>query len=226
MNRLAETSDGFFIEKQAGIPTHVLLENLRKEHPSEYLAPVYYLDDEVSGPLLISKHPQITEFLRNAYGSNQFLFTFYCWGKAHTTCLEDWICDLSIAWDVSKNRSYPSKDGKKSSTHFTILKRYGNFLLLECRTNYLRRQQLQIHAHFSCFDILGDTLWCTEPHYIYLEDFKSFVKNPTKKPISSGLHLHLTRVEFPLNGISVKFSSPCPKTWERIEKFLQKYTKS
>ena len=226
MKRLAETSDRFFIEKQAGISTHALLEQLRQEHPSEYLVPVYNLDNELSGPVLISKNPQTTDVLRNTYGSNQFSFTFYCWGKAHSACPKDWTCDLSIAWDASKNRAYPSKDGKKSYTRFTILKRYGNFLLLECYTNYLRQQQLQIHAHFSYFDILGDTLWCTDPHYIYLENFKSFVKNSTQKPISSGLHLHLAHVAFPLNGSTAELSSQCPKNWERIEKFLQKYAKN
>lgn len=226
MNRLAETSDWFFTEKQAGITTYDLIEHLRQENPSEYLAPIYNLDDTLAGPILVSKNPKTTEFLRNAYGSNQFSFTFYCWGKAHTTCPEDWTCDLSIAWDASKNRAYPSKDGKKSSTHFIVQKRYGNFLLLECHTNYLRQQQLQIHAHFSYFDILGDTLWCTEPHYIYLEDFKTFVKNSQRKPISSGLHLHLTHVTFPANGSLIEIYSQTPKNWERIEKFLQKYVKN
>lgn len=226
MNRLAETSDWFFIEKQAQIPARVLLEDLRKACPSDYFAPVYFLDDEVSGPLLISKNPRTTELLRNTYGSNQFAFIFRCWGKAHSTCPENWTCDLSIAWDTSKNRAYPAKDGKKSATQFTVQKRYGNFLLLECRTNYLRRQQLQIHSHFSYFDILGDTLWCAEPHYIYLEDFKSFVKNSQRKPISSGLHLYLSHVEFLSNDSTIEINSQLPKHWVRIEKFLQKYAKS
>lgn len=225
MNRLAETSDWLFVEKQAQIPAHVLLESLRQEHHLGYFAPIYNLDDELSGPLLIGKNPTTTEQLRNAYGSNQFTFIFHCWGKAHTACPEHWICDLSIAWDTTKNRAYPSKDGKKSATEFTIQKHWNDFLLLECRTNYLRRQQLQIHTHFSHVDILGDTLWSKEPNYLYLEDFKRFVKNSQRKPITSGLHLHLSRVKFSLNGSPIEIHLQTPASWIRIEKFLEKYTK-
>ena len=223
MNRLAETSDWFFVEKQAQITTQGLLDGLRQEFPSEYFAPIYNLDNELSGPLLISKNPQTTELLRNAYGSNQFTFLLYCWCKVHTLFPDHWTCDLSIAWDNVKNRAYPSKDGKKSSTQFTIQKRWSNFVLLECQTNYLRRQQLQIHTHFSYVDILGDTLWCKEPNYLYLEDFKRFVKNPQRKPIVSGLHLHLSRVKFSLNGSLIETHIPLPTSWIRIEKFLEKY---
>ena len=226
MNRLAETSDGFFVEKQVQVPTRVLLESLRQEYPSEYFAPIYNLEDEISGPLLIAKSPVAAEQLRNAYGSDQFTFTFHCWCKAHTPCPEHWTCDLSIAWDSIKNRAYPSKDGKKSATQFTIQKRWGSFLLVECRTNYLRRQQLQIHTHFSYVDILGDALWCKEPHYLYLEDFKRFVKNSQRKPIASGLHLHLAHVEFLRNDTPFQIHSHSPKYWERIEKFLEKYAKN
>ena len=223
MNRLAETADDFFVEKQAQVPTYTLLESLRQACPSGYFAPIYHLDDEISGPFLIAKSPESAEQLRNAYGSDQFTFTFHCWCKLHTTCPEHWTCDLSIAWDVAKNRAYPSKDGKKSVTQFTIQKRWGNFLLLECRTNYLRRQQLQIHTHFSYVDILGDALWCKEPNYLYLEDFKRFVKNSQHKPIASGLHLHLSCVEFSLNNTRFEMHLPSPKHWDRIEKFLEKY---
>ncbi len=225
MNRLAETSDWLFIEKQAQVPTRVLLARLRQEHPSAYFAPIYNLDDELSGPLLIGKNAKTTEQLRNAYGSNRFLFIFHCWCKAHTTCPEQWTCDLSIAWDSVKNRAYPSKDGKKSVTEFIIQKRWGNFLLLECRTNYLRHQQVQLHTHFSYVDILGDMLWCKEPHYLYLEDFKHFVKNSQHKPIASGLHLHLSYVEFSLNNSPTVTHLKPPKDWSRIEKFLEKYAK-
>lgn len=225
MNRLAETSDSFFVEKQARIPTRTLLESLRQECPSEYFMPVYYLDDEVSGPLLVAKSPESSEQLRNAYGSNQFTFVFHCWCKVHTECPEQWTCDLSIAWDPTKGRAYPSKDGKKSATQFTVQKRWGKFLFLECQTNYLRHQQLQIHTHFSYVDILGDTLWCQEPHYLYLEDFKRFVKNSQHKPIVSGLHLHLSRVTFSLKNTPFEIQLQSPKHWERIEKFLEKYAK-
>lgn len=225
MIRLAETSDWLFVEKQIGVSFRTLLDGVRRDVSGEYFASVYNLDDEVAGPFLMCKNQPATECLRNAYGSNLFLFTFYCWGKVHTSCPDNWTCDLSIAWDASKSRAYPSKTGKKSMTQFFVQKRWGDFMLLECRTNYLRKQQLQIHSHFSYFDILGDTLWCAEPKYLYLEDFKNFVKKSNRKPIASGLHLHLTCVEFSLNGISANVFMPPPKAWNRIEKFLQKYAK-
>ena len=223
MKLLAETSDWLCIEKQAAISSCTLLEDVCRSFPGKYFAPIYDLDDGVAGPFLVARNQQATESLRNAYGSNQFLFTFIGLGKSHTLCPACWNCDLSIAWDAAKHRSYPSKDGKKSITQFLVQKRWGDIVWVECRTNYLRKQQIQTHAHFSYVDLLGDTLWCKEPKYLYLEDFKHFVKKSNQKPIFQGLHLYLSLVTWKLNDVSVDVSLPQPKMWARIEKFLQKY---
>ena len=77
MNRLLETSDWLFFEKQAGVSYCDLRDGFCRDIPGGRFMPVYNLDDEVSGPFLVCKNQSAAQYLRNAYGSNLFLFTFY-----------------------------------------------------------------------------------------------------------------------------------------------------
>lgn len=185
---------------------------------------IYELDPEISGPILLAKTLEVRNFLKNMYGSDGFTFIFYAWGVPHKSCPSEWTCDLSIAWDNQKKRSYPSSTkGKKAATTFQIVQKFGTYHLFKCTTHYLRIQQLQIHSHFSYFDILGDALWTTDNHLVFLEQLKQNVKNPSSKPISEGLHLALTEVYFTFNEKIMKLEVPFPHNFEILSKTLVRY---
>ena len=223
MEILSETIDWFCAKKPANISTQSFIEALKKERSEQKFSPVYDLDDPIEGPVLFAKSLESRAFLKNAYGSDDFLFTFYAWGKCHKKLPESWTCDLSIAWDEQKKRSYPSKNGKKSMTHFSVLNELGDYVYLKCTTHYLRKQQLQTHAHYSGVDILGDSLWTPDEHLVYLEDLKKSVKNSSNKPISSGLHLYLAAVEFPSQSGNTLLQIDEPKSWAVLQKMLERY---
>ena len=223
MEVLSETLDWFCVWKPAMVAVKTLAEELKKERPGEKFSPVYDLDDEIEGPDLFAKSLESRASLKNAYGSNDFLFTFYAWGKCYKKLPETWTCDLSIAWDEQKKRSYPSKDGKKTSTQFSVLNEFGCYVFLKCETHYLRKQQLQTHAHFSGFDILGDTLWTPEAKLVYLRDLKKSVKNASDKAILSGLHLYLSSVTFTKNGCPIQLQIDAPKYWDVLQKTLERH---
>ena len=185
---------------------------------------VYGLDTEIAGPILLAKTLEARNFLKNLHGSDGFTFVFYAWGIPHKPCPDEWICDLSIAWDDQKKRSYPSlKKGKKAATTFQKIQTLGTYHLFKCSTHYLRTQQLQIHSHFSYFDILGDTLWTMDDHLVFLEQLKQNIKNSSAKPITKGLHLALTEVHFTFNEKPIKLEVPLPHNFDVLSKTLARY---
>ena len=219
---IAETNDWIACHKPAGKSVAEATQFLKQDGIK--FSSVYELDTEIAGPILLAKTIEARNFLKNLYGSDGFIFSFYAWGIPHKPCPDEWICNLSIAWDELKQRSYPSlKQGKKAATRFQKIQTLDTYHLFNCSTHYLRTQQLQIHAHFSYFDILGDTLWTTDNHLVYLEQLKQNIKNPSSKPITEGLHLALTEVQFTFNEKSIKLEVPLPKTFEVFSKTLARY---
>ena len=223
MEILSETLDWFCVKKLANISTQSLIEALKKERSGQKFSPVYDLEEPIEGSILFAKSLESRASLKNAYGSDDFLFTFYAWGKYYKKLPEAWTCDLSIAWDEQKKRSYPSKNGKKTITNFSVLNVFGDYVYLKCTTHYLRKQQLQTHAHYSGVDILGDSLWTPDENLVYLEDLKKSVKNSSNQPISSGLHLYLASVEFTNLSEKIHVQIPAPKSWTVLQKMLERY---
>ena len=221
-NILSETNDWIACYKPAGKSVEDTTQFLKQAGVK--FSSIYTLDPEISGPILLAKTLEARNFLKNLCGSDGFTFTFYTWGLPHKVCPSEWTCNLSIAWDDHKKRSYPSlKKGKKAETSFQIIQTLGSYHLFKCTTRYLRTQQLQIHSHFSHFDILGDTLWTTDNHLVYLQQLKSDVKNPSLKPVTEGLHLALTHVEFMTPEKTVRLEVPLPHTFDVFSKTLTRY---
>lgn len=219
---IEETNDWLTCYKPAGKSNDEVTQFFKKT--ATKLSSVYALDAEISGPILLAKTVDARNFLKNLYGSDGFNFIFYAWGIPHKPCPSEWTCDLSIAWDNYKKRSYPSlKKGKKTTTTFQVVQTFGPYHLFKCSTHYLRTQQFQIHSHFSYFDILGDTLWTTDNHLVFLEQLKSNVKNAPFKPITTGLHLALTEVEFLFNEKPINITTPLPPTFDILSKTLARY---
>ena len=219
---IAETNDWIACYKPAGKSVAEVTQFLKKAGIK--FSSIYGLDKEIAGPILLAKTLEVRNFLKNLYGSDGFTFVFYAWGIPHKTCPDEWICNLSIAWDDHKQRSYPSlKKGKKTATTFQKVQTLGAYHLFKCSTHYLRTQQLQIHSHFSYFDILGDTLWTTDNHLVYLEALKQNIKNPSSKPITEGLHLALAEVYFTFNEKSINLEVPLPHNFDVLSKTLARY---
>lgn len=205
-----------------------LIQQLKHSRPDCPFSSIYNLDTEVSGPVLFAKTLEARKFLRNAYGSDAFILAFealgwlnWLFGVDRKPCPEQWICDLSIAWDAVKQRSYPSKTlGKKSCTHFVLSETYGSYGYFTGFTHYLRPQQIQVHAHFShYFDIVGDTLWIPDAHYVYPPH--SWKTSKPNEPIYPALHLAFTTLSFPFNGEIITLHQDSPKAWISVEKVLK-----
>lgn len=221
MRVIAETEDWFCLEKPPQCPQDDVVRAWSAMHPGIKFSCVYTLDEAIPGPLLLAKTQAARQQLKNAYGSDAFTLEFSIWGwLTNPACPDEWICNLSIAWDAHKRRAYPSKThGKKSRTQFHLQQRCGSYALFTGRTHYLRPQQLSVHAHFSHFDILGDTLWTTDPHWVYPP--LHWKKTASHRPLYPYLHLALTALTFPYNDEEITLQQPPPSAWKSIQNALQ-----
>ncbi|MDR2396727.1 MAG: hypothetical protein LBD69_02655 [Puniceicoccales bacterium] len=195
----------------------------RQAQHKEQTSLIYSLDTKISGLLLLAKTADAKRELRNAYGSNLFIFEFVLWAYVENALLEQWDCDLSIGWDA--HQAFLSKlKGKKAYTQFKVEQRYGHYHRIRATTHYLRPQQIQLHAHCGHLEVLGDTCFAKKDHHVYLSYLKpDFKKSSDEKPLSSGLHIHLQHVCFDFCGQHYNFSSPCPKDWVVLEKYFTRY---
>lgn len=101
-----------------------------------------------------------------------------------------------------------TKDGKEAITHFTVLKRYNGFTLLEVKIETGRTHQIRVHLSEIGYPIVGDEVY-------------SNGKNPFGV---KGQMLHAKRLELkhPKTGKELVFEAPLPQYFEEILNQLEK----
>ena len=101
-----------------------------------------------------------------------------------------------------------TKDGKEAITHFTVLKRYNSFTLLEVKIETGRTHQIRVHLSEIGYPIVGDEVY-------------SNGKNPFGV---KGQMLHAKRLELkhPKTGKELVFEAPLPQYFEEILNQLEK----
>ncbi|OYV47421.1 MAG: hypothetical protein B7X06_03100 [Verrucomicrobia bacterium 21-51-4] len=231
--------DLVFIEKPAGIwiegiqgdqaspeLTRALLHEIKRAKPEwlrlglEYARPIYPLDLEISGGAAFATQPEGLAKYRNAFGSEQWLFSFV--GIAHGAPAElQWESALPMLQEYGQPRMRVShRFGKKAATAFIQLEQVGPYTLWQMKTSYPRPHQLRLHAAEGGIRLLGEELYLEEPMPIGA-DFKKpgRWKGATPTQEYTGIALHLQRVDVPEIG-AVDF--PWPKRleglWTKIKK--------
>lgn len=178
---------------------------------------VYALEPEVTGVALIASNKHSSSYLRNEFGSGKLLFRFIFLTKSglDTSFVE---CDLPIAKHYTENRAVISnRTGKKCKTWFRLVEAQGEYQVWEAQTTYLRMHQIRIHAMESGIAIVGDHL------YGEMEQDDSFCSNRSSTeysvidlPLSEGICLHLSSVEWGDEDKKICIHSPLPKKMKRL----------
>lgn len=99
------------------------------------------------------------------------------------------------------------KNGKEAITHFKVVKRYGEYTLLEIIIETGRTHQIRVHMAEIGYPIVGDKVY-------------SNGKNPFGV---EGQMLHAMKLEFkhPRTGGTVAFEAPIPEYFTRILEQLE-----
>ena len=123
------------------------------------IRPVNRLDLQTSGLVIFAKCEYIQEQFSNQMTNNLF--------KKEYLCLVDGLFkERSGTIDLPISRKQGSiiertinKNGKKSITHYEVLKEFDNYSLVHCKLETGRTHQIRVHMQAIGHSILGDTLY-------------------------------------------------------------------
>lgn len=106
-----------------------------------------------------------------------------------------------------KKMSINEKNGKPAVTHYTVLERFGNYTLIECKLETGRTHQIRVHMSSIGHPLVGDEVY-----------------GPAKSPFKlQGQCLHAMVLGFvhPRSGEYMEFSAELPEYFEELLRKLR-----
>lgn len=215
------------IDKPAGVAVHGgsgvsfgVIEQLRAARPdAKFLELVHRLDRETSGLLILAKkrsaltglHEQIRE------GRLDKRYLTLVRGEWDNRRQHVKLPLFKYTTPDGERRVRVQSDGQPSHTVFNLLRKYGEFVLLEAELKTGRTHQIRVHLASSGYPIVGDDKY---------GDFalnRELQKAGTGRAALKRMFLHAYRLAFehPLTGESVRVEAPLPSECVRFLQSLQ-----
>ena len=225
---LLEDAHLLVIDKPAGVAVHGgsgvsfgVIEQLRAARPqAKFLELIHRLDRETSGVLLLAKkrsaltglHEQIRE---GALDKRYLALVHGEWKNARQHVK---LPLFKYTTPDGERRVRVQADGQPSHTVFNLVRRFGDFALLEAELKTGRTHQIRVHLASSGFPIAGDDKY---------GDFglnKALQKSEGERVALKRMFLHAFQVTFrhPETGSAVTLNAPLPPECERFLKSLNK----
>ncbi|MFA6666784.1 MAG: RluA family pseudouridine synthase [Bacilli bacterium] len=210
---LYEDDDIIVINKPKGLVVHpgdghhddTLVNALVYEHKElsnlnglERVGIVHRIDKDTSGLLLVCKNNFAHAFIAKQLKDHTMHREYYALVLGRIE--ED---DGKIIGPICRSKENRKKmavdpiNGKPSVTHFTVVKRYEKYTLLDCRLETGRTHQIRVHMEFIHHPVIGDPLYGKNNCGIY----------------NNGQLLHAYRLSFihPTTKKEMSFTSPLPQ---------------
>lgn len=208
-------------EQLANGKPELLRLGLKQEQPVE---PIFHYDPSIAGIGILAIGPEAAAKARNSFGSFQWTLTFKLIAVGGPDTDEE-SCDLPVA----RHNKLPialisTTTGKKTTTKFRRLERFGKYSLWEATTNYYRADQLPIHATELGIRITGDERYSHEIP-IYLSRVKQHRWEgdiEEEKPMYEAPTAWLAELKLP-DGTVIKTDPP--KRLENVIKQLRRFCK-
>lgn len=167
---------------------------------------VHRIDKDTSGLLMVAKndlsHASLVDQLVEKSVTRKYI------ALVHGHIAHDkGTVDAPIARDPKERQKMAVVDkGKHAVTHFTVLERFGDFTLVECRLETGRTHQIRVHMRYIGFPLAGD------PKY-----------GPRKTMDIGGQALHAAVIGFihPRTKEYLEFSAPLPAEFEELLETLR-----
>ncbi len=162
---------------------------------------VHRIDKDTSGLLMVAKndlaHASLVEQLVEKTVTRKYI------ALVHGHIAHDkGTIEAPIARDPKERQKMAVVDkGKHAVTHFTVLERFGDYTLVECRLETGRTHQIRVHMRYIGFPLVGD------PKY-----------GPRKTMDIGGQALHAAVIGFihPRSKEYLEFSAPLPPEFESL----------
>jgi 23S rRNA-/tRNA-specific pseudouridylate synthase len=185
-------------------------------------------EPELAGAALLAKDPAVGEWWSNAYGSGRFSLAVRFLSAKAPAEAETLECDLPIARHAGRERRMlvSHRTGKKTVTRFRRLQQFGPYSLWEARTDFLRVNQIPLHAFELGLAVVGDRVYADEPP-LYLSRLKRSFRlkgDAPEAPLYPGMVMHLAELSFPLpEGDPVCLELEPPKRFVAVLRNLERY---
>jgi 23S rRNA pseudouridine955/2504/2580 synthase len=223
---LLEDNHLLVIDKPAGVAVHGgsgvsygVIEQLRASRPdAKFLELVHRLDRDTSGILILAKKrsalTNLHEQMRDGDTDKRYLVLVHGdWQNARQHVK---LPLFKYTAADGERRVRVQEDGLPSHTVFNLLRKYGEFALLEAELKTGRTHQIRVHLASSGFAIAGDDKY---------GDFalnRNLQKADGARVALKRMFLHAHRITFthPESGKPVTLTAPLPPECERFLKSL------
>ena len=223
---LLEDSHLLVIDKPAGVAVHGgsgvsygVIEQLRASRPdAKFLELVHRLDRDTSGILLLAKKrsalTNLHEQMRDGETDKRYLVLVHGDWKNARQHVKLPLYKYTAA--DGERRVRVQEGGQASHTVFSLIRRYGDFALLEAELKTGRTHQIRVHLASSGFAIAGDDKY---------GDFslnRALQKADGERIAFKRMFLHAYQITFthPESGKPVTLKAPLPPECERFLKSL------
>jgi len=195
-----------------------------------YLANAHRLDESTSGVLLLARTKAALVSLAEQFGSEKAnrIYNVLVRGVAALEQTE-FKTDAKIAPHPLMSGVYrvDLKLGKRARTEFTVLERFRNCMLMECRPLTDRPHQVPVHLKHVGFRLIGDEIYGSAP--LFLSSLKPDYrqkKTHEERPLIGRPAMHLCKVTFihPASGVEMVVESPLAKDFAVSVKYLRRYS--
>jgi 23S rRNA pseudouridine955/2504/2580 synthase len=220
---LLEDSHLLVIDKPAGVAVHGgsgvsygVIEQLRASRPdAKFLELVHRLDRETSGILMLAKKRSalvnLHEQIRSGLLDKRYLTLVQGEWKNSRQHVKLPLFKYTTA-DGERRVRVQAEGGQASHTIFNLLRKYGEFVLLEAELKTGRTHQIRVHLSASGYPIVGD------------DKYGDFALNRRMQKVEGTrlackrMFLHAYQLTFahPENDQSVTLKAPLPKDCERF----------
>lgn len=162
---------------------------------------VHRIDKDTSGLLMVAKNDVAHESLVNQLVEKSVTRKYTALVHGHIAH-EKGTIDAPIGRDQKDRQKQAVVDkGKHAVTHFTVIERFGEFTLVECRLETGRTHQIRVHMNYIGFPLAGD------PKY-----------GPRKTIDFDGQVLHAGVLGFvhPVTKEYLEFEAPLPEDFKQL----------
>ncbi|EJM95973.1 RluA family pseudouridine synthase [Herbaspirillum sp. YR522] len=223
---LLEDSHMLVIDKPAGIAVHGgsgvsygVIEQLRAARPqAKFLELVHRLDRDTSGVLLIAKKRSALNHLHDQMrdGTTDKRYLTLVTGDWKNARQHIKLPLFKYSTADGERRVRVQEDGQAAHTIFSLLRRYGDYALLQAELKTGRTHQIRVHLSASGFPIVGDDKY---------GDFalnKALQKADGKRIGFKRMFLHARQISFthPDSGQIVTLKAALPPECDRFLRSL------
>ncbi|MEG6522176.1 RluA family pseudouridine synthase [Desulfotomaculum sp. 1211_IL3151] len=164
---------------------------------------VHRLDKDTSGLIMVAKndhaHQSLAQQLKDRTVTRRYQALVH-----HNIKKDAGTINAPIGRDPRERQRMAviNRNSKPAVTHFTVLERFGDYTMIECRLETGRTHQIRVHMSYLGFPLVGD------PKY-----------GPAKDPFNLNgqlLHAKILGFKHPTSGQYLEFQSPLPEVFQRV----------